>query len=198
MSNDKIENLRQKYWQLEDEIKQGINRNKTTIILSFTCAALLISPIALLGYGIEQHASRENYRIKFENKDAYTKELEQQYKDLQYKYETLKEQTNLTYNYETGNFSKKSEPDKKTAFLRLLPNMYVPPRSSEPYVPVQPIENFRPQTVYIDNSQRSYPSASSYDPAMQNAARSLNNIDVNMTLDSMSQRPYVIYQYPNY
>ena len=92
----------------------------------------------------------------------------------------------------------KSKPDKKTAFLRSLPNMYVPPRSSEPYVPVQPIESFRPQTVYIDNSQRSYPSASSYDPAMQNAARSLNNINVNMTLDSMFQRPYVIYQYPNY
>lgn len=181
MSNDKIENLRQKYWQLEDEIKQGINRNKTTIILSFTCAALLISSIALLGYGIEQHASRENYRIKFENKDAYTKELEQQYKDLQYKYETLKKQADLSYNYDTGNFSKNVKPDKKTAFLRSLPNIYIPPRSSEPYIPIQSVESFRPQTVYIETEKQS--SLPVHD--IEAEQREWNNYKMQKTVENM-------------
>ena len=34
--------------------------------------------------------------------------------------------------------------------------------------------------------------------AFKNVYDDLNNIDVNMTLDSMFQKPYVIYQYPNY
>lgn len=87
----------------------------------------------------------------------------------------------------------KQIPDKKTAFRRTLPNIYIPPRSAEPYIPIQPIGS---QTVYIEADQRSYPSRSSYNPAAEGVARALNNIDIDMSLDSMFQRPYLIYPYP--
>lgn len=86
-------------------------------------------------------------------------------------------------------------PNKKTAFRRSLPNIYIPPRSAEPYIPIQPIGS---QTVYIEANQRNYPSRSSYNPVMEDAARALNNIDVNMTLDSILPKTPIIYVYPEY
>ncbi len=87
----------------------------------------------------------------------------------------------------------KQAPAQKIAFRRSLPAIYIPPRSTEPYIPIQPIGT---QTVYIEAEQHNYPSRSSYNPVAEDAARALNNIDVNITLDSMFQRPYLIYPYP--
>ena len=89
----------------------------------------------------------------------------------------------------------KNTPDKNLSLRRSLPSIYIPQRSAELYIPYQ-----SPQatTFYTETpQQRSYPSGPSYEPAIQNAARSLNNIDVNMTLDSMFQQPYIIYPYPS-
>lgn len=84
-------------------------------------------------------------------------------------------------------------PDKKTA-RRIMP--YIPPRSAEPYIPVQ--GNWASnQPAYYQPENINIPSPT-YNTPVTDAARALNNIDVDLTLDSMFQRPYIIYPYPNY
>lgn len=161
------------------------------IILPALAASLILN--CVLGYNLR--LTSIDLKNAEANSQHYYNELvkEKQYKEMD-KIVNFDLSTAIPEGFEVE--QPKQKTDKKTAFLRSLPNIYIPQRSAEPYIPYQSPHT---TTVYIDTpQQRSYPSGPSYDPAIQNAARSLNNIDVNMTLDSMFQRPYVIYQYPNY
>ena len=91
-----------------------------------------------------------------------------------------------------------SEPLKKPAENRVknrtYPNIYIPQRSAEPYIPSQV---YRPAYIPEEN-QRALPNYPTADPNLYRGAKALENIDTNIMLDSMFPQPNVIYLYPEY
>ena len=91
-----------------------------------------------------------------------------------------------------------TEPLKKPAANRVknrtYPNIYIPQRSAEPYIPTQV---YRPAYIPEEN-QRAVQNYPSTDPNLYRDAKALESIDTNIMLDSMFQQPNVIYLYPKY
>ncbi|RAI15318.1 MAG: hypothetical protein DKM22_04195 [Candidatus Melainabacteria bacterium] len=91
-----------------------------------------------------------------------------------------------------------TEPLKKPAENRVknrtYPNIYIPQRSAEPYIPSQV---YRPAYIPEEN-QRALPNYPTADTNLYRGAKALENIDTNIMLDSMFQQPNVIYLYPEY
>lgn len=91
-----------------------------------------------------------------------------------------------------------TEPLKKPAENRVknrtYPNIYIPQRSAEPYIPTQV---YRPAYIPEENKRavQNYPST---DQNLYRGTKALESIDTNIMLDSMFQQPNVIYLYPKY
>jgi len=86
----------------------------------------------------------------------------------------------------------KAQPKKISH--RNLPNIYIPPRQSEPYIPIQ---TSSPQPVYYANERAIQPQTTN-NTDIYRASKALENIDVNMTLDSMFPKSNIVYPYPRY
>lgn len=91
-----------------------------------------------------------------------------------------------------------TEPLKKPAENRVknrtCPNIYIPQRSAEPYIPTQV---YRPAYIPEEN-QRAVQNYHSTDQNLYRGTKALESIDTNIMLDSMFQQPNVIYLYPKY
>ena len=163
--------------------------NKTIIALSLLSAILLVSSIGIFCWGRNQLTSKEIYRTKLENKDNYCKKLEQEYKILQIKYEKLKEHTGLTYDYQNGDFMKKSEPKQNINWNNVnLSNVLIPEsKHSTEYIPVT--GTFNNRTVYIEQEPKYQTNTEIQERRLMEAESKINHLETERDMRLFLPRP---------
>lgn len=88
-------------------------KNKAFLIMFLITILSNIITLCSLSFGIYYKYSSNCYKTRLEYSEQNRKILQDKYKELENKYEVIKKQTGLTYNYNTGEFDKIIEPERE-------------------------------------------------------------------------------------
>ena len=152
-------------WGFTLAVIELMKKEKTVLIMGLMVIISFIIAAISIYYGAYNSYSRHIYKTKFLHADTERAILQDNYRELENKYETLKKQTGMTYNYNTGNFDKFIPPVEYNINDRINWGNLTPPKINKDYYYTPQIET---KTVYIETPT---PSLKKYDSGYEDEER---------------------------
>lgn len=133
-------------WNSLLKVQEIAKKNKAFLIMLLITILSTIITLCSLSFGLYYKYSSNCYKTRLEYSVQDRKILQEKYKELENKYEVIKKQTGLTYNYNTGGFDKIIEPERETNWN----NVQLPEYNYN--YEYRPTEFTTPKAIYYNTS----------------------------------------------